>query len=254
MAPRGLKTAIRKTIPAKLVGSKQFRAFQAIKNGVLDGPKLRGLTKALEASIWSLGTLPPEAVYGSVRRGGWAGKNGGRRRGVAIDSQLTRCINSGKIKPKKGQYTLTKLTLTALAVNGLEPVACQRAVCNTDLRIGSAIDILAYEKSTSQLVVVELKCGFSGDRVLAARRSGKACTMRKTLHKATDTVLNRHFAQLACTHAMFCAETGTLKTIHSLGVAHSIGAALLYVNDVDTALYPLSAWWTKRAERILKDL
>ena len=254
MAPRGLKKLLKSTSPAKLTGKGKFKGFQVLKQGNASGTKLRGLTKALEHRVWSDGTLPSVATHGAVKRGGWKGKGGGRRRGTAVDAQLTRQINSGKIKPACGQYTLTKLTLAALAENGLEPVACQRTVCHQMRRVGTAIDILCYEKSTAQLTVVELKCGYSGAKEAAAQKNGKACKMKGVLRKALDHNLNRHLAQLACTREMLVRESKALAKMHSLGIGNAVGGALLYVNDEKTELYLLPQWWIKRAPAILDSL
>lgn len=252
MAPRGLKKVLKGTCPAKLVGSGRFKCFEVIRQGKPSGQKLKGLTKALEQMIWSEGSMPAVARYGSVHRKGWTGKNGGRRRGIAVDAQLTRAVNSGKIHPVVGQYILTKITLAALAEHGLEPVACQRAVCSQKRRIGTAIDILAYEKTSARLVVVELKCGHSGAKDAPAEKQGKPCKMNGPLKKAPDNTLNRHFAQLACTREMFTREKDTLTKLNAIGINSEVGGALLYVNEESADLYTLPTWWTDRSARILE--
>lgn len=254
MAPRGLKKIIKDTVPAKLVGKGKFKAFEALANGAPNGRKLRGLTKALEAGAWSDGALPAIATHGNVARGGWAGRGGGRRRGAAVDAQLSRAVNSGKIHPVSGQYSLTKLALAALAQHGLEPVASQRAVCSPRHRIGTAIDVLAYEKASAKLVVVELKCGHSGSKTAAARKDGKDCHMKPPLNRALDTTLNRHLAQLAVTRELLVRETATIARFQAIGIEGDVDGALLYVDDENTALYHLSAWWTGRSKRILEAL
>lgn len=254
MAPRGLKRLLKETVPAKLTGKGKFKAFELFKHGKPTGTKLRGLTKALEHRVWSGGTLPSRATHGTVRRGGWKGKGGGRKRGTAVDAQLSRQVNAGKTKPARGQFVLTKLALAALAENGLEPVACQRAVCHHLRRVGTAIDVLCYEKSTAQLTVVELKCGYSGDVQAAAQKYGKACKMKWPLHKAPDHTLNRHLAQLACTREMFVREASALSKMQTIGVNNAVGGALLYVNDEETTLYALPEWWMSRASKIIEAL
>lgn len=250
MAPRGLKKIIKETASAKLVGKGKWKAFQALSNGAPNGRKLRGLTKALESNAWSGGSLPSIATRGNVERGGWKGRGGGRRRGAAVDAQLTRAVNSGKIQPTAGQYSLTKLALAALARHGLEPVACQRAVCSPRHRIGTAIDLIAYEKTSAKLVVVELKCGHSGSKTAAARKDGKDCHMQPPLSRALDSTLNRHFAQLTVTRELLVREADTLGRLHAIGI-EGIDAALLYVDDENTTLYRCPCWWTGRAARIL---
>lgn len=252
MAPRGLKKLLKDTCPAKLVRNGGFRCFEVLKQGVLTGQKLKGLTKALESKVWSHGTMPSIARYGTVKRKGWTGKDGGRRRGRAVDDQLTRAVNSGKIHPTVGQYILTKMTLAALAEHGLEPVACQRAVCMQSRRIGTAIDVLAYQKTTAQLVVVELKCGHSGSKEAAAENHGTPCKMQGPLKKAPDNTINRHFAQLACTREMFARERSTITKLNGIGISSDLGAALLYVTEENSELYTLSTWWTDRSMRVME--
>jgi len=253
MAPRGLKKILKDTVPARLVRGR-FPAFEPLKDGKTTGKKLRGLTKALEAGLWSDGNLPAVAKYSAVKRGGWRGQRGGRQRGAAVDAQLSRAVNAGCTKPKSGQYTLTKLALAALAEHGLEPVASQRAVCNERLRVGTAVDVLCYEKATARLVVVELKCNGGQAKEAPAEKHGRPCRMRTPIGRAPDHTLNRHFAQLACTHALFVREKKTLEKLCAIGVSGEVGGALLYVNDELTELYTLSSWWTDRAPRILNAL
>tara|TARA_Y100000389_G_scaffold62579_1_gene58619 strand:+ start:5984 stop:6748 length:765 start_codon:yes stop_codon:yes gene_type:complete len=254
MAPRGLKKILKDTVPGKLTGKGKYKGFELLKHGKPSGTKLRGLTKALEHRVWSEGSLPERATRGTVKRAGWKGRGGGRKRGTAVDAQLTRQVNSGKTKPTKGQYTLTKLTLAALAENGLEPVACQRVVCAPFQRVGTAIDVLCYEKATAQMTVVELKCGYSGDIVAPAQKGGKNCQMQGVLHRAVDHTLNRHMAQLACTREMFVRERKALEKMQTIGINNTVGGALLYVNDEETALYTLSDWWIQRAPKIIDTL
>lgn len=252
--PRGIKKILKDTVPAKLTGRGRFKGFSVLEHGKPTGTKLRGLTKALENRVWSDGVLPSIAQNGSVKRGGWKGRGGGRRRGSAVDAQLSRQVNCGKTKPAKGQFTLTKIALAALAENGLTPVACQRAVCHQRQRVGTACDILCYESSTAQLTVVELKCGYSGSKNAPAKHNGCECNMKHPLEKAKDCVLNRHLAQLACTREMLCRESAALARMQTIGISNTVGGALLYVNDDQTELYTLPNWWIQRAPRILDAL
>jgi len=246
MPPRGLKKILKDTVPAKLTGKGKWRGFADSQ-----GRKLRGLHPALTERVWSKGALPSIAKYGTVKRGGWKGKGGGRKRGAAVDAQLSKAVNRGKAKPTKGQYTLTKLALAALQEHCLEPVASQRAVCSSRLRLGTAIDVLCYEPHTSRLVVVELKCGFSGSKEAAAQKNGKACKMQSPLGHAPDNTLNRHLSQLAVTRQLFASEKDTLARLQTIGIRSDVGGALLYVNDEATELYTLDDWWVGKAEKMM---
>ena len=254
--PRGIKAILKRTAPCKLTGHGKWRGFQLVdRERKPVGNRFKGLTKVLERHVFSDGQLPSSAVYGDVHRGGWKGKGGGRRRGKAVDAQLSRAISKGKILPQKGQYKLTQLVLASLKAYFLTPIASQRAVCNKDAFVGTAIDILCYRDDIESLVVVELKCGCSGNRKDAANlRDGTKCHLKGTFHRAKDCVLNRHLAQLALTREMFASEQKTLSDLGALGVQNDVDAALLYVDDAKVSMYPLSAWWRQRAPRALKAL
>jgi hypothetical protein len=255
MAPRGLKALLRRSAPAKLMGPGKKRSFRALRGGAPTGVPLRGLTKWLAAEVWSAGALPRAAIATKGgRRVGWRGKDGGLRRGRAVDAQVTRAVNAGKTKPQRGQYSLTKLVLAALAEHGLEPVLCQRAVCNEALRVGTAADVLCYEPATRRLCVVELKCGCSGDKMAAAVGRGAnagALNMRAPVAAVRDCVLHRHILQLACTRDLLLRETDVVKRLIALGLDPFVSGALLYVDDDATEMHRLTDYWMLRAARIL---
>jgi hypothetical protein len=245
MAPRGLKKVLKDTVPAKFVKGKwaHFADHQ--------GRKLKGLHGALDARIWSTGALPSIARYGQVKRTGWKGKGGGRKRGAAVDKQLSAAVNRGRGKPARGQYTLTKYALAMLQNHKLEPVCAQRAVCDSARRLGTAIDCLCYDEESNRLVVVELKCGHAGSKKAAAQRDGRACKMRAPLRSALDNTINRHLAQLTVTRELFVRESDTLARLQLLGLSADVGGALLYVDDENSELVSLNAWWTTRGPRML---
>ena len=158
------------------------------------------------------------------------------------------------IMRQKSMYKLTKLTLSALAKRKLDPVAAQRSVLDEQRRIGTALDVLCYEKSSNRLVIVELKCGYDHGRAAAAERGGRPCKMRSPCSKAFDCNLHRHLAQLAVTREMFVREQKTLKLIGKLGVDAHVDGLLLYVNDEGAEFFVLDDWWKKKAPKILKSL
>ena len=257
MAPRGLKTLLKKTQPAKLTGTGKFRGFVPVRADGSRGAKLRGLTKRLEARFWSDGTLPSLAKRADPRAGGhWSGPNGGQLRGKRVDAQLTRLINAGPAawKAQHHVYRLTKMVLSGLAARGLEPVGSQRCAISERHRVGTAADIVAFSEASNRLVVVELKCGYDHGRTAAAERGGRPCKMKSPCSKALDSNLHRHLAQLALTREMFVRETKTLKKIGDLGIEQNVEGLLLYVNDEGVEFHPLSEWWQKKAGKILVSL
>jgi len=254
MAPRGLKSALKKSSPAVLTGAGKFRGFTVLRQGKKTNIKFKGITKRLERRVWSDGVLPVIARSSDARPGGhWGGPKGGRARGSKVDAQLTRIINSGPAAMKKvlHTYRLTKMALSGLSSRGLEPVMGQRAVISEKNRLATAADVIAFDKDANQLVVVELKCGFDHGRSAAALKNGKACRMGKPLGGASDCNVNRHLAQLAVTRHLFAQEKETLKTVGELGLEQSVAAVLMYVNDQGVEFFELGEWWLKRASQVV---
>ena len=254
-APRGLKKLLKTTSPVKLSGVGKFKGFELLKHGKKTNIKLSGLTKRLGLNVFSTGTLPTAATHGSERKIGWRGKSGGRKRGTAVDAQLTKCINSGKTTPKKGQYSLTKLVLVTLLESNLVPVVAQRGCCSVQQRVATAADIVCYNTKTNCICIVELKCGFSGCRTAAAMLNGKACKMKAPIDKAPDCVLNRHLAQLAITTHLIKSEKTMLAKMGSLGVdIETIESKLLYANEEKCDVIDLPLWWSNKSGKILQVL
>ena len=254
-APRGMKKVLKSTSPVKLSGSGRYRGFQLLKHGKPTNIKLAGLTKRLDSRIFSKGVLPSIATHGTERRLGWKGKSGGRKRGTAVDAQLTRCINAGKVTPQKGHFSLTKLVLVALSESKLLPVMAQRGCCSVQSRLGTAADIICYNLATNRITVVELKCGFSGSRTAPAQSSGSACTMHAPLEKAPDCVINRHLSQLAVTTHLIESEKPMLSKLAALGIdVKDVEGYLLYANEERCDLIPLSDWWKKKSPKIVQAL
>lgn len=250
MPPRGVKKVLKDTAACKLVGSGFKRRFQTPS-----GTRLRGVTKRLEAAVFSDGDFPAAALRSDAPAGGhWRGPGGGRRRGSAVDAQVSRLAGCTPEKRAASKMlVLTRMIFAALDSRGLEPVMGQRGVCSESHRIGTAADIVCYDRNTCNLVIVELKCGHNGWRTAAATLAGKCCTMKGTLSKAPDTTVNRHLAQLAVTHNLFCREKKTLAKLGNLGVA-GVSGLLVYANDNGVDAYELVPWWVGKAPKMLTDM
>lgn len=252
MLPRGLKAALKQGAPCRLVGSGKRKRFEATASRTA----LRGLTKRLQARVFSNGTFPLVAIESTVRPSGghWRGKGGGRRRGRAVDAQVTRLAAMSEARRGASKMlVLTRMLFAALAEEGLEPVMGQRAVCSTRHRVGTAADIVCYSAETKALVVVELKCGHTGSKVAAAVRDGKPCTMATPLRRVSDCYLHRHMAQLAVTHHLLMREARTLQKLKRAGV-QTVDAVLMYASDDGVDVYRLDDWWTRKAEALLDRL
>lgn len=250
MAPRGLKAALKRA-PVKLVGRGVRRGF-----ALADGTKLRGLTKRLQHKIFSTGSVPLSLCRGEPRSGKhWQGPDGGRRRGTRVDAQLTRIVNSGGKKSRKDgyRYVLTRLALSALKARGLEPVLAQRGVCSVKHRVATAADLVCFEQDTNRLVVVEIKTGFSHGREESAQVAGKPCKLQAPLHRADDTSLHRHLAQLCVTRELLVREKTTMTRLAELGV-DGVDGVLLYLDNDEACFYELDAWWRERAPKVIQQL
>lgn len=252
MAPRGLKKVLKDSAPCKLVGSGITKHFEIKKGSTGRGLKLKGLTKRLQSHIFSEGELPSIAKASAAPAGGhWRGPAGGRRRGSAVDAQVSRLAGATYEKRYNSKMlNLTKLVFSAMSVRGLEPVMGQRSVCSQLHRIGTAADVVCYDATNNSIVVVELKCGHSGARTAAAVKSGKACRMKSPLGSAPDNTLHRHLSQLAVTHHLLTRETDTITKLNNMGI-ETVTGLLMYANDASVDVYDLDPWWIKKAPKIL---
>lgn len=255
MPPRGLKKVLKDSQPCKLVGSGDRKRFEVTIQGQRGGLKLRGVTKRLENCLFSSGTLPAIARASDAPAGGhWRGPGGGRRRGSAVDAQVSRLAGlSAEKRIGSKMLNLTRNVFAALSARGLEPVLGQRAVCSERHRIGTAADIVCHDAAKNELVVCELKCGHSGARTAAAIKNGRSCNMQKSLSKAPDNTVNRHLAQLAVTHHLLTKEKKTLTKLGVLGI-DSVSGLLIYANDSGVEAYKLQDWWIAKASSILDDM
>ena len=247
---------LKKSAPARLCTWKGRACFRLVEqNQATD--KLRGITKRLQQSIWSAGTLPLIARKADPRIGGhWCGKKGGQTRGTRVDAQLTKLINAGPSAWKNTShvYRLTKMVLSGLHAQGLEPVLAQRPVASKLYKLGTAADIVCYSKADNSLYLIELKCGYDHGRKAAALLGDQECKMQAPLHKAADCNVHRHLAQLAVTWRLFTKEVGMTRKLEELGVEGKVKAAVLYANDAGVELFPMTDWWERRGLPLLKAL
>ena len=253
MPPRGLKAFVTSTAPGKLTKGK-FKGYRAVDaNGAFEGPTLKGITKKLVEKLFSNGDLDEAAVSATEwTPDAWKGAGGGLRRGKAVDSQVSRlAASTATARSAATKYKYTSLAFSALERAGLEPLAGQRVVLSRAHGIATAADVVCYRKDNS-LVLVELKCGFSGNRTLAAVLKNKIQHLRAPCAGATDCILNRHMAQLATTHRLLVTEPRFASQLKFKFGLTKINGALLYVCDRDTQLYELTPWWTKRGKALVE--
>ncbi len=244
---RGVRALLARTSPGKLSGSGKFKCYRArTDSNRPTGPRLRGITKLLASRVHSSAELP--SASGTWRGATWQGPNGGLRRGKAVDTQVSRLANASAATRKTAKMLkLTRLFFNALRYHHLVPVGAQRVVVDLRRRIGTAIDVVCT-RGEHELVLVELKCGFSG-----ARAESAGTRLQTPLHKAKDSALHRHFAQLATTLELFEREEETLALLAAKGI-DTVSAVLLYVDDKATEKFELPAWWRKRGGKIVERL
>jgi hypothetical protein len=240
---RGIRALLKRTAPGKLSKSGKFACFRArTDNNRPTGAKLRGITKLLSKSVYSSATLPSTSSW---RGGAWAGANGGLRRGRAVDSQVSRLANASALMRKHAKMLkLTRLFFNALNYHNLVPVGSQRVVIDRQRGIGTAADVVCT-RGAHELVLVELKTGFGGDRT-----QGAGTCMQSPLTKAKDTPVNRHFAQLAVTLHLFQKEADTQAKLLAKGI-DKVSGCVLYVDGDLSELFALPDWWERRAARIV---
>lgn len=242
-----LRALLRRTAPVRLSGAGKFKGFRVVRNQKLTNRSLRGLTKRLQCKVFSKGSLPAEARKGESRGKLWKGVQGGRKRGAAIDRQVSAVVN--KRAPKR-LHKLSKVVLNALSGLHLTPVIAQRGVAHEPSNVASAADIIAYDATTKTLVVVELKTGHAHGKLLAAKCNGVDQTMSGKLHRASDCVAHRHLAQLSATRQMLVNEEELMRKLKVMGV-QKIGGMLLYATETRVETVTLAPWWSDRGPVIL---
>tara|TARA_B100001057_G_scaffold395391_1_gene404919 strand:+ start:739 stop:1512 length:774 start_codon:yes stop_codon:yes gene_type:complete len=255
VVPRGLKTFLTGSSPGKLVRGKvaHFRAVDS--DGKTRGPPLRGITKRLSEALYSNGEFAEGVFKGEWRGGAWQGDGGGIRRGKAVDAQVSRLAGFSKQKRQSSnKFKLSRMLFSILEEAGIEPLCGQRVVIDEAKRLGTAADVVGYRLSDKKVVVVELKSGYNGDRSSPALSKGKPCYFASSAARAKDTVLNRHFSQLAATLSMFVSERTTMRVLKEKYAVQGVEGCVVYVNDVDSQLFRLPRWWEKRGRGILDAL
>ena len=254
--PRGIKAFLQQTAPGKLTKGK-FTGYRAVDaHGAFEGPTLKGITKRLHAKLYSAGELDDSAVSSTEwTPGAWQGSNGGLRRGKAVDTQTSRLASASEsARRKASKFKFTTLAFSALAHAGLEPIIGQRVVLSRTHGIATAADMVCYHAASNALVVVELKCGFSGNRTLAATVHQTPQRMQAPCTGASDCVLHRHLAQLTVTRHLLATEPRLASQLKTKFGISQIRGSLLYVCDRDTQLHELGEWWQKRGAALVKVL
>jgi len=255
--PRGLKSFLQNTAPGKLTKAGKYNGYRALDaHGAFEGPTLKGITKRLAAKLYSNGVLDDTATSSTEwTPTAWKGTNGGLRRGKAVDSQVSRLAGATKTELAAAKkFKFSSLAFSALENAGLEPIVGQRVALSKQHGIATAADMVCFHAASNSLVVVELKCGFSGNRVIPAVFKGKTQKMNAPCSGAEDCILNRHLAQLTVTRQLLEAEPRFKSQLQAQFGISAIKGVLLYVCDRDTQLHELSDYWRRRGRALVQTL
>lgn len=255
-----LRTLLKRTAPVTMRLRGKFHAFVHKRTK----RAFEGLTKRLGRTVFSNASMPRARLHAkSSKIKGWEGKNGGRRRGTAVDKQLSAIVNMTSKRLRLtdaawklgkfdgvGLYRLTSIALAALKHHGLRPVCAQRGVCDAAKGCATAADVVCLRETDRSLWLIELKCGFDGIRTKEAKRGRGVVRMRGALADKVDTHERRHMSQLCCTHRMFTSEDATLAALRTQHGVNTVSGALLYVTDQAAELAPMTQWWRHVATRM----
>ena len=244
-----LRLLLHRAAPAKLIGRGARRGFRRVSATKKLGAPLRGLTKRLDLTVYSNGELPGITKQAFIKRRDtkWKGKSKGRRRGVAVDAQLTAIANGRKLN--ENTHWLTRVAISALRAEDLRLVCGQHPVVSPTGGVATAVDLVAL-RGSNELILIEVKTGYDEGRLLPVTRNGRAEHMQGPLHAAIDCVTHRHLAQLAAASAMFKADLSLTRQLTTAGI-QKISGLLLYVTDDDVQIISLCDWWSSKAAAIM---
>ena len=275
------RAVLEDTAPARLDMRGRYTAFRVLHADGSSGCCLRGLTKCLAENVFSAAKLPwsswSSADTQAWCRGSCASSDAprargvGRKRGRLVDQKITCLVNSDTGGTKRGPVrgasrkasrkasqpagSLAHFAIDAMASMGLRPVVAQRAVADVSRRLGTAVDLIAVNES-NELVVVEVKCGYSTKRHQAALLRGVPQRLQAPLSRVDDCAYARHMSQLAATLAMFTAERATMVRLAECGVSvracgSDVRGALVYVAADAVERTDMPKWWRSRAHQVL---
>lgn len=248
LAATPLRRLLRSTAPVSLKKRGGYSAFTAKKGGAV----FRGLTKRLDLKLFSKAHLPRAKLHSTQSKiKGWKGANAGRKRGMAVDRQLTAIANATE-KSNARRFCLTTLALASLESYGLSPICGQRGVRHQRSHIATAVDLMCIHRERRELWLVELKCGFEGVRSQPGKLRGKDATFLGAFKQCSDTAEHRHMAQLAMTYLMFRSEQSTLRQLEAQHDISRVRACVLYLCESGVDFVELPDWWRKRAGKMIE--
>lgn len=250
----------------KLRGRGRFRSFCAYDAAQKKvGRKYAGLTKRLDARIFSKAKLPisrGKHVRKTAReRRRYAGARAGRLRGIDVDRELTKLANGkvGKMAAPRNYHRLTRLAVAALHRDGLRMASAQHPVVHAARGVASAADLLCLRECDDdptqlELVIVEVKTGYDDKRMDVCRKNGGAIHMKAPLHRVGDSWCHRHLAQLAATWRMFVQDEALMAALRDTARVRDVSGMLLYLTERDVEAIALPEWWAHVSSDLLAHL
>lgn len=193
----------------KFVQRGGYKTFVMNRSIVLDG-----LTRRLKGALWRSSTAP-KTRQGDTKTQLTASSGGcyfhgvSRKHGLRVHSdfaRLVKCMTRQTTTKKGGSQNVGKVDACAfrmfmhLIQKGIVPVICEMAVYDEYLRIGTAIDCVAYDTRTNRVIAIEIKTGHLAQRNYSVH-NGRTSLMAP-LDDVPDTPLNRAAIQLLTTLIM----------------------------------------------------
>lgn len=222
--------------------AEQLRRLGDVRPGRGGGGRPRGYAFAGHGGNASgITELLRRCYYPDYRyRGGATGEKGkgprGMRRGTKVDVEVrgvVRALAAGETwKPGRDTHPLTTKFVRALDVLGLEPVTAQTCVGDPGEGLATGVDLVAMDRKTGRLVLVELKCGFNGYN---DRGTGP---MRHELAGFMNSPRFQHQLQLAVTLELFVRTFGLAPQTAYVLCANDNGVAYHELEPAVKALAP----------------
>lgn len=132
-------------------------------------------------------------VYPSTRVRGSVGsmEHSGIKHGSLVHSQIEQYVKLGAAGVDANAFDACAINaINWMNQNNLRPISSEYIVYSDVLEIATSIDLLVVNPE-SQILAVELKTGYSGNK-----KSENKTFMKPPFHNIKDSVVNRHWLQL----------------------------------------------------------
>lgn len=177
------------------------------KRQTIKGACMRGITDVLKALFYPAYSFRKATKGTKLKLVEEKNKAKGKRLGKFLDKALGDYVNGDKIAklPELSQL------LTELKRKDLEIIHVQFPVADTDIRLCTCIDLIAYSSKDKTYYLIELKTGYITYKL---RHTGQH--MHSPLSFLTDAPLNQHFLQAWIGQKLFECTYPALKNVQSV--------------------------------------